>query len=201
METMYERIRRLRTDKGMSQEELAIKSGFTSRSSISKIEKGQRDIRQGQISAIAKALGVSPVYLMDGEEAENIANFYAPLFASVSAGLGSTRTEPLGYHPCVVSSQAEAENTFCVIVNGDSMSPDIKDGDIIQIRKQSSVDYGDIAVVTLDETEHLVKKVEYGENYIRLISLNTAYEPIVLLGSDVLRCSVEGKVIGSFKRF
>ena len=37
-ETMYDRIKRLRIEKEMSQEELALKCGYTSRSTINKIE-------------------------------------------------------------------------------------------------------------------------------------------------------------------
>ena len=42
-ETMYDRIKRLRIEKEMSQEELALKCGYTSRSTINKIEKGERN--------------------------------------------------------------------------------------------------------------------------------------------------------------
>jgi len=198
METMYERIRRLRTERGMSQEELATKCGFTSRSSISKIEKGQRDIRQGQILAIAKVLNVSPQYLMDGIEpnAEIPSQVQVPLFASVSAGFGSTREEAIGTFPVTNGGK----DVIAVLVSGDSMSPTIADGDTIIVKRQTSVDYGDIAVVRVDE-EHFVKKVEYTPEYIRLVSLNEKYKPMVLTGKDILRCSVEGKVIGSYKRW
>jgi repressor LexA len=198
METMDERIKRLRIAKGLSQEELANKCGFTSRSSISKIEKGLRDIRQGQILAIAKALNVAPQYLMDGIEpnAEIPSQTQVPLFASVSAGFGSTREEAIGSFPVTNGGK----DVIAVLVSGDSMSPTIADGDTIIVKRQTSVDYGDIAVVRVDE-EHFVKKVEYTPEYIRLVSLNEKYPPIVLTGKDVLRCSVEGKVIGSYKRW
>ena len=44
METIYERIRRLRQENNMSQDELAKKTGYTSRSTINKIEAGKIDI-------------------------------------------------------------------------------------------------------------------------------------------------------------
>lgn len=62
--TIYERIRELREELGLTQEELAQKVGYRSRSSINKIEAGQRDINQSQIEDFADALGVSPGYLM-----------------------------------------------------------------------------------------------------------------------------------------
>lgn len=119
-----------------------------------------------------------------------------PLFASVSAGFGSTREEAIGSFPVTNGGK----DVIAVLVSGDSMSPTIADGDTIIVKRQTSVDYGDIAVVRVDE-EHFVKKVEYTPEYIRLVSLNEKYPPIVLTGKDVLRCSVEGKVIGSYKRW
>lgn len=68
--TIYERIKVLRVKKGMSQEELAKAVGYVGRSAISKVEKGERDISQSMIAKYANALGVSPAYLLYGEENE-----------------------------------------------------------------------------------------------------------------------------------
>lgn len=65
---MYERIKKKRIELGMTQDELANKTGFTSRSSISKIESGENDIPQSRIIDFAKALNVSPGYLMGWEK-------------------------------------------------------------------------------------------------------------------------------------
>ena len=70
-----ERVKQIRTAKGMSQDELAIKSGYTSRSTISKIEHGRADVPRSQIVLIAQALGVSPgqVRLVEEPTAKEIA--------------------------------------------------------------------------------------------------------------------------------
>ena len=68
METIYERIRRLRQENNMSQDELAKKTGYTSRSTINKIEAGKIDISRAKIKFFADALGVTPAYLMGWEE-------------------------------------------------------------------------------------------------------------------------------------
>jgi len=52
----------------MSQEELAKRLGYKSRSTIAKIESGENDITQSKIVAFAKALGVKPGYLMGWED-------------------------------------------------------------------------------------------------------------------------------------
>lgn len=65
---LYKNIRQRREELGMSQEELAHKLGYKSRSSINKIELGENDIPQSKIEAFAKALDVTPSYLMGWEE-------------------------------------------------------------------------------------------------------------------------------------
>lgn len=61
---LYNRIKKRREELGLSQEELAKKMGYKSRSSINKIERGTNDIPQSKISAFAKALDVSEAWLM-----------------------------------------------------------------------------------------------------------------------------------------
>ena len=67
--TLYDRIRTRREQLNMSQEELAKRLGYKSRSTIAKIESGENDITQSKIVAFAKALGVKPGYLMGWEDA------------------------------------------------------------------------------------------------------------------------------------
>lgn len=62
----------LRTQKGMSQEELARAVGYQGKSAIWKVEQGERDISQTMVKKYADALGVSVTYLMTGEEASGI---------------------------------------------------------------------------------------------------------------------------------
>ena len=62
--TIYDRIKLRREELGMSQQELAYKLGYKSRSTINKIELGLRDINQSKISEFAIALSTTPAYLM-----------------------------------------------------------------------------------------------------------------------------------------
>ena len=56
---LYKNIKRLREEKGLSQDALARLTGYTDRSSITKIEKGQVDLQQSKIELFAKALGTT----------------------------------------------------------------------------------------------------------------------------------------------
>jgi len=65
---IYKRIRARREELGISQEELAKRMGYKSRSSINKIEKGENDIPQSKIVAFAQALRTTPEALMGWEQ-------------------------------------------------------------------------------------------------------------------------------------
>lgn len=68
--TIGEKIYKLRTEKGMTQDELAIAVGYKSRSTIAKIESGERDPYQSMVVALANALDTTPAYLMGWEDKE-----------------------------------------------------------------------------------------------------------------------------------
>ncbi|PWL71479.1 MAG: XRE family transcriptional regulator [Clostridiales bacterium] len=63
-----QRIKQQREAIGMSQEELAQKLGYRSRSTINKIESGINDITQSKVIEFAQALGTTPAYLMGWED-------------------------------------------------------------------------------------------------------------------------------------
>ena len=118
-----------------------------------------------------------------------------PLYESVSAGFGAyASSEIVGYEPCNIPNPADAANSLCIRVQGDSMFPFIKNGDIVQVHKQTSVDSGSVAVVLVDGEEGLVKKVVYDTEFIELHSFNPIYPVLRYEGKDVLRIQVVGLV-------
>ena len=67
---VYQNIRNRRLELNMSQQKLAELSGYTHKSAITHIEKGERDISQSKLEAIAKALNVKPGDLLGDTEAD-----------------------------------------------------------------------------------------------------------------------------------
>lgn len=65
-----ERIKNRRIELGMTQEELARKVGYTSKTTIAKIESNANQLRQSKIAEIAKALDVTPSYIMGWSESD-----------------------------------------------------------------------------------------------------------------------------------
>lgn len=64
---LYENIKIRRKSMKMTQEELARRTGYTDRSSIARIEKGEIDLPQSKIRQFAEALGTTPSHLMGWE--------------------------------------------------------------------------------------------------------------------------------------
>lgn len=123
-----------------------------------------------------------------------------PLFEDVSAGFGAYASGVVeDYMPVYFSDPSEADETLCIRVRGDSMSPKIENGDIIQVHKQESVDSGSVAVVLVDDDQGLVKKVFYGTDWIELQSFNPDYRPMRFDGADVERVRVVGLVTQTTK--
>ncbi len=118
-----------------------------------------------------------------------------PVYESVSAGFGTVAQNLiLEYMPIYIHSDLEASETICIKVTGDSMSPEIDNGDIIQVHKTSAVDSGDIAVVLVDGEEALVKKIVYDESCMELHSINPAYPTVRFCGADLMRVQILGVV-------
>ena len=97
------RIKQLRIEKDMSQDELAKRSGYGSRSTINKIELGINDVPQSKIKVIAEALGVSVGTLLcwdefdathDTKEIQNEMN----LIEQIELQHGKTTSEAFGMY-------------------------------------------------------------------------------------------------------
>lgn len=81
---------------------------------------------------------------------------------------------------------------FCVLVNGDSMEPMIKNGSYAFIKSQEKVKNNTIALVILDGAGY-IKRVDIYDDYIKLISLNPKYEDITV--SSYNHFKIIGKVV------
>ena len=67
-----DRIAKRRKELGMTQDELAAKTGYKSKAAISKIETNVNDITQSMVVKFAEALNTSVAYLMGWEELKNV---------------------------------------------------------------------------------------------------------------------------------
>jgi SOS-response transcriptional repressors (RecA-mediated autopeptidases) len=212
-----ERIKQRREYLEMSQEELALRVGYKSRSSINKIEKDGRGLPQKKIKAIADALSTTPVFLMGwGDSPAGIdeidvtkipgyipmpvENKKIPIIGSVKCGPGGLAFEYIEGYVCV--DEAISGEILAFSCKGDSMKDiGISDGDIAIVRKQCTVENGELAVVIINGNEGTLKRVRYHEGVIILEAANQAYPPRIFTGEDVNIIKIVGKVIELRKKF
>ncbi len=175
-----------------------------SRSSVTSWKNGMVP-QNTTLLKLADYFGVSVDYLLGNEDAPIRSAELAqldgsdvhmlPLYESVSAGFGALAVnEVVDYIPSHFKSPAEAAESLCIRVSGNSMSPKIEDGDIIQVHKQDSIDSGSLAVVLVDGEEGFVKIVTYGDTWIELRSINPLVKPRRFNGADVQKVRVVGIV-------
>ena len=205
-ETMYDRIRRLREDKDISQEELARRCGYSSRSTISKIEKGERNLTGDKIKVIADVLGVRPSYLMDGEEPTSLRapevtedTVVFPVIGEIAAGYDYPAYEDWSGETVEIPKSylhgRSRDDFFVLSVKGDSMYPQYMDGDKVLILKQSTMNRsGEIGAIIYDGDMATLKKIEYvdGEDWVKLIPINPEYTPKTIRNEDLEQCHVLG---------
>lgn len=110
---------------------------------------------------------------------------------AVSAGVGEPMGDTYYTNKLEIPTERVPENAhYCVRVNGSSMEPAYRDGDIVFVeRLEDSVREGEIGVFALNG-EGFLKRLGHKE----LISLNPEYAPIAIREFDDLRC--QGRVLG-----
>lgn len=175
------------------------------KSTVKKWEDGYiSNMRRDKIALLAKVLKMNPVSFITGEfkEEEDQAIplpqtnvFMRPVYDSISAGFGAVAQDvPVDYMPTYITCPSEQDKYIWINVHGDSMSPLIDDGSKILVKKQSSVDSGQIAAVLVDDEEAVVKKVLYNDNTVELHSVNPYYPPRVFKNNDITRVQILGLV-------
>lgn len=199
--TMGERIKTLRIQQGMTQEELGRKVGVQ-KSAIYKYETGLVvNLKRSTIEKLAQVLGVKPTYLMGMSEDEDEIPLgfsplpqldQVPLVGRVACGTPITAEQNIER---MVSVPSEWRANFTLICKGKSMEPRILDGDLVAIHKQPTVENGEVAAVRIGE-EATLKRVYVYTNYIELRPENPEFESIIKIGPEMDDVVIEGKAVG-----
>ena len=112
----------------------------------------------------------------------------------VSAGVGEFLADTNRVEDITIPDDPRtAEADYALRINGDSMEPKYRSGDILLIQTADTVEEGELGIFVLDGAGYFKK---YGGD--RLISLNPAYAPIPL--KDFAEISGCGRVVGKLKR-
>lgn len=178
--SLGENIKQARLMAKISQEELAKRLGYKSRSTIAKIESGENDLTQKKVAAFAKALNVSIDFLMDGagkRAEDNIRVYEIPVVGKVVAGTPIDAIENITEYIRITNPAAADGSYYALHITGASMEPEMREGDLVIVHKQDYFDNGDICIVLVNGYEATVKKVQKNESGITLIGFNPVVYP------------------------
>lgn len=200
-----ERLKELREKRGLSQEQLAKIIGVD-RTTIVKYETGaSRPTRY--LKKIAHYFDVTTDYLLGDEDItpKKVQHLTAidiikiPLLGRVVAGdpqEAIQEADEFIYIPSM--NHRRSDDYFALRVNGESMEPNLMDGDIAIVHIQPDVESGQIAVVLIDNQDSTVKRVFITPDGITLVADNPAvFSPRFFTNDDCLTLPVKilGRVI------
>mgnify|MGYP000872581000 FL=1 len=214
MSTFADRLRASMSAANMKAVELHELTGI-SKASISEYLSSNYEPKQRNIFKIAQALDVSPSYLMGvSDTPQNTSaappqrprkkGVRIPVLGSVAAGVPIEAVEDVIDYEEIEEQLARTGDFFALQVRGASMEPVLYEGDVVIVRKQSSVSTGDIAIVLINGDEATVKKIRCETGGVMLIGYNAAvYEPHFYTNEDIERLPVQilGKVVEMRRKF
>lgn len=206
--TIGERIKERRKQLGLTVDELAERLG-KNRATIYRYESNDIEkLPTTVLEPLAKALDVTPAYLMGWlkpSQAKSLtpnelrANTKpVPLVGRVAAGLSCHAEDNIeGYILTDCELPHEGYDYFWLTVKGDSMEPELHDGDRVLVREQETLETECYAVVRIDGEDGVVKRVKIDRDRITLTSVNPYYPPRVFEREQMNDVAVVGKVISS----
>ena len=207
MPKFSERLRQLRTERGISQQTLANSLGDISKSSINMYERGEREPGLEMLEAIADFFNVDMDFLLGKSNIQNKARAVVfstdniipmpemrkiPLIGCIACGAPILAEEHIEDY---IDIPKHIHADFALTCKGDSMiNARIFDGDIVYIRKQDTVENGEIAAVLIED-EATLKRVRLFDDHISLEPENPIYRPIVYWGEEMNSVHILGKAV------
>jgi repressor LexA len=119
-----------------------------------------------------------------------------PILSEIPADTPKDVTDQ-GYPPGIAEDYYEFKvddpNAFFLRAQGDCMSPEIKNGDLLLVSPSNNVENGDIAVIKNKKGEKEVRRVTFQPDQVILTAENPTYPVIIWRKED------EPKIIGRVK--
>ena len=127
-----------------------------------------------------------------------------PVLGRVVAGVPIDAVQEILDYEEITPEMAATGDYFALRVKGASMEPTLRDGDIVIVKKQPTVDSGDIAIVLVNGNDATVKEIKESPAGITLIGHNAAiYTPQFYSNKEIQSLPVQiiGKVVEMRRKF
>lgn len=205
------RIFQKKSELNLSYQDMSEKTGL-SKSTLQRYITGDiRNLGLDKLEILAKALDVTPSYLMGWEDEnkdpilENIPGIITPVQMKRIPILGTIACgDPIfaqeNYDGYFMIDRNLPEADFILKAKGDSMiEAHIFDGDLVFLKKTNDVDNGQIAAVLIDD-EATLKRVNKYEDTVVLQPCNKNYKPIIVQDKDEKQVLILGEMVGVYSR-
>ena len=191
-----------RTKAGMTQKEVAEKIGIRQQT-VAAWEANRSTPCPDIIGMLAKMFGITTDQLLLEQDGRGNALMgkikKVPIVSHVKAGFqGHTEDELLGYE--YIDGDYDAEYVF-VHVEGDSMAPQIMEGDLALIHLQEDVENGEVAVVMIENQLSSLKRVLKQAGGILLQPFNTSYPAQFFPTEALYKIRILGKLVKTMRRW
>ena len=177
-------IRERRQKLKMSGVSLAARTGLN-QSYLSKLERGLAGWSREGLESIARALGMTPAQLLEGQSYEDaLAAYRVPLYSTIPAGEPRTVAEypdddlVEGYILCDL---ARIDELFALRITGRSMEPEFRENDIAIFRRDLTPNPGNYVAAVDDDGMTTFKRYKElsrageGQVVFALVALNDDY--------------------------
>ena len=210
MSTLGSRIKELRLERKMTGDELGRVLGI-SKSTISLYEHDKSTPDDAIKKKICSYFDVSFDWLMGITASRTTIHTKRtgrgvpiPVLGRVVAGVPIDAVQEILDYEEITPEMAATGEYFALQVKGDSMEPTLRDGDIVIVKKQPTVDSGDIAIVLVNGNDATVKEIKESPAGITLIGHNAAiYTPQFYSNKEIQNMPVQiiGKVVEMRRKF
>lgn len=199
---VVELVKKMTAEQNMSMSELARRVGIA-KSAISRYFNGTRELPLNRIGDFASALHTTPNFLLGVKEDTNSQGIKIPVLGTVAAGIPISAVEDILDYEEIPQSWKNQGEFFGLKIKGDSMKPDINDGDTVIVKQQSTANNGDVVIALVNGDDATCKKFEKLDNGIMLISNNSEYSPMYFSNEEVITKPVVlvGRVVELRRKF
>ena len=202
------RLKQLRNERKINQRELA-KYLKVAPSTISMYENGQREPNFEVLEVLADFFNVDMNYLLGKTDKttklliDKPQGLKIPVLGTVAAGIPISAVEDILDYEEVPQSWENQGEFFGLRIKGDSMKPDINNGDTVIVRQQSTANNGDVVIALVNGDDATCKKLQKTDNGIMLVSNNSEYSPMYFSNEEVLTKPVViiGRVVELRRKF
>jgi len=195
-------LKKLREQSGVSQKKLA-EEIHVSQQTVGSWEVNRTTPNPDLMNRVADYFNVSLDYLL-GRETTNSSKekirrigVKIPVLGYVPAGIPFEAVEDVLDYEEISPEMARNGEHFALKIKGDSMIPDIKNGDIVIVRVQPDIESGETAIVKVNGDDATCKRVVKHKTGISIVANNPNYEPVFFTNKEIeeLPVTVIGKVV------